>query len=106
MHALMAALAVDTEQAAVTEMLRLVHARAEAVGTLGTCAEHSLPVDPRLLTAAMKELNVGSEIAAIELALKEVVRQAAARRILARRGTIEYFPGFIEEEMAGRIDAA
>ena len=44
----------------------------------------------------MKELNVGSEAAAIELALKEVVRQAAARRILDRRHTNEYFPGFIE----------
>lgn len=63
----------------------------------------NIVIDDELMARAMEATGARSKREAVEEALRWVTRRAAAERLVALAGKVEFYPDFIAEELAGRI---
>ncbi len=63
----------------------------------------NIVIDDELMARAMEATGARTKREAVEEALRRVNRRAAAERLVALAGKVEFWPDFIENELQDRI---
>ena len=64
----------------------------------------NIVIDDELMAEAMRATGTRTKREAVEEALRRVTRRAAVERLVQAAGKVDFWPGFIEEELRDRIE--